>query len=135
MSLDAIGHVTLGGTTFSTDPQVYEPANWEKRASVSLGIGGSVTIQDFGTFQKDNTLRLASGAAGFLDLDTVKSLHTKYRTKGAAYALTDWLGNEFTVFILDFKPVPTFIGDLHTYEMSLQVTAISKLFGETYTGD
>lgn len=139
MAILTIGKVTLGGITFDTDPQVYEPLNWEKRHSVLPGLQGAVTIQDFGHFAKDNTITLASGRSGYLNQSKVEAIHTAFRTKAAVFTLTDWIGNEFTVFIREFRPVPTFIGidntdNLFTYTMLLQVTVITKLFGAVFTG-
>lgn len=134
MTVPAIGTVFLGGIKFTTDPQIYNPMVWEKRHRVHKGLEGAVTIQDFGTFQKDNTVRLGSGTAGYLEESVVDSLHGAYRTRGAVFTLTDWRDNEFTVFITRFEPVPTFIGSLYTYDMELQVTAIAKLFGVVFTG-
>lgn len=134
--MDAIGQVSLEGVQFSTDPQIYEPLNWDKRHSVHPGISGSLTIQDFGMIQKDNTLRLASGTAGYLDHTTVKALHVLYRTKGVTHTLSDWIGNEFEVFILSFAPVPTFVGSgeevLYTYTMELHVLDITMLLGDAF---
>lgn len=133
----ALGHVILDGVTFSTDPATYEPLNWRKRASVIRGLGGAVTIQDFGTYAKDNTLRLESGEQ-YVDQAFVTAMHTKFRARGATYTLTDWLANEFVVFITEFVPKPTFIGAgadlLYTYSMSLQVVTMPSLFSTTYTG-
>ena len=139
MAILTIGKVILGGLTLDTDPQIYEPLNWEKRHSVLPGIQGAVTIQDFGHFAKDNTLRLASGRTGYLNQSKVAAIHDAFRTKAATFTLTDWIGNEFTVFIREFRPVPTFIGiddtdNLFTYTMELQVVVITKLFGAVFTG-
>jgi hypothetical protein len=141
MTFAAIGQVFLDGVQFTTDPQDYDPVQWEKRHSVHKGLQGAVTVQDFGTFKKDNTVRLGSGASGFLSQSVVSSFHTKFRTKGATYSFTDWLGNSFTVFIKSFVPVPTFLPDdpdgtgcLYTYSMELQVLNITDLFGVAYTG-
>jgi hypothetical protein len=139
MAITTIGKTILDGVTFDTDPQIYEPLNWPKRHSVHRGIGGVVTIQDFGTFKKDNTIRLVSGATGFMNQATVDSFHVKFRTKGATFTFTDWLDNEFAVFILRFRPVATFIGEsdsdnLYTYEMDLHVLDIITLFGTTFVG-
>ena len=132
MSLTARGKITIGSTQLTTDPETYE-ALWPKRWSKHRGIGGSVTIQDFGHVSKDLVLRLSSGKQ-FLTYATVQAISAAHRTKGATYALTDWLGNEVTVFIGSFSPKVTFIDDLHTYEMELHVTAITKLFGASYGG-
>ena len=142
MPLGPFGALFLDGVRFSTDPAVYEPMNWAKRHSVHPAIGGKVTIQDFGTFMKDNTLRLQSGDRQFLDLETVNLLHARYRTKGALYLLTDWLSNQFQVFILNFVPVPNKSGidgngnnvSLFTYQMELHVLSIGLLLGQPYTG-
>lgn len=136
------GAVVLGGTTFSTDPEPYEPLNWTKRHSVHMGIGGALTIQDFGMTMKDNTLKLGSGRERFLEESIMLALLTKYQTKGATYTLTDWLQNSFTVFIKDFKPVPFKKGgdtngatiSLWMYTMDLHVLSISQICGVTYTG-
>jgi hypothetical protein len=137
MPLATLGGVILGGLTFTTDPSTYEPLNWQKRFSTQMAIGGRVTIQDFGTFMKDNTLRLASGDRNFLEDSAVIELHTKYRALGLTYTLTDWLSNEFTVFIKSFVPVPFKKGpgtSLYTYNLELHVTTIVKLWGAVYSG-
>lgn len=127
------GGVFIGGIRFSTNPESYEPLNWKKRHSIHSTIGGGVTIQDFGVFMKDNTFKLASGRGQFLDQATFLALHALWRTKGVTFSLTDWLLNDFTVFIKEFVPVP-FKTDLYTYTMELQITAINKLWGSVYTG-
>lgn len=132
-ALFPLGGVYLDEVRFSTDPATYEPLNWPKRQQVFPAIGGRVTIQDFGVVMKDNTVKLASGQAQFLDQATVILLHTRFRTKGATYAFRDWLNNQFTVFITAFVPI-IFKRDLYQYSMDLQVTAISQLWGTTFTG-
>lgn len=133
MTLTARGQITIGGTQLTTDPETYESHLWPKRFSKHLGIGGSVTWQDFGHVAKDLVLRLSSGKQ-YLTFATVQAISSAHRTKGATYTLTDWLGNQFTVFIVSFNPKVTFVDDLHTYDMELHVTAISKLFGASYGG-
>lgn len=136
------GSVTLGGTQFSTDPEPYEPLNWAKRHTVHMAIGGAVTIQDFGTFMRDNTLRLGSGKERFMEESVMTALHTKYRARGVTYSFTDWLGNSFTVFIKSFVPVPWKKGgdvpggtlSLYTYTMDLHVLVITNLIGVAYSG-
>lgn len=128
------GTVYLDSVQFTTDPQVYQPLQWKKRATVHKGIQGAVTVQDFGTFAKDNILYLASGPSGFMEKSVVATLHTKYRTKGATYSLTDWFGNSFTVFIEDFDPEPARMRTLFRYTMTLQVLGITTLLGTAYTG-
>jgi hypothetical protein len=134
MTVEARGTVYLGGERFTTDPQVYEPLQWPKRATVHPGLQGALTVQDFGTYAKDNSIHLASGSSGYMEQSVVAAIHTKYRIPGASYTLTDWMGNEFTVFILEFTATPTFIGTLCTYSITLQVLGITKLFGSSYTG-
>jgi hypothetical protein len=134
MAVTAIGKVYLGGVQFTTDPQDYRPFTWPKRASIHPGVQGAFTIQDFGLWKKDNLVVLGSGGAGYMEELVVKSLHTKYQTRGATYTLTDWMGNEYTCWIEDFQPVPTFQGTLYTYTMQLRVLNIVKLWGATYSG-
>lgn len=137
--------VFLGGVQFSTDPEPYEPLNWVKRHSIHQTIGGGVVIQDFGTFMKDNTLKLGSGRERFLDQAVMLLLYNKYLARGTVYAFTDWLGNDFDVFIKSFVPQPFKRGmgkagsgpdpiTLWTYTMELQVLTIRAVCGATYTG-
>jgi hypothetical protein len=139
------GGLTLDGVQFNTDPATYQPTNWEKRYSIFPAIGGALTIQDFGVFKKDDTLRLESGDRNPLEESVVVSLHTRFRTRGAAYTLTDWLGNAFLVFIEKFVPVPlkqgrdgSVVGGgtirLYSYSMDLRVLDITTLFGSAFTG-
>ena len=134
MTLTARGQVSIGNVQLTTDPTPYETYEWPKRMSEHPGVGGSMTWQDFGVIAKDCVLTLGSGENQMLEKSVVVSLDTMYRTKGGTYTLTDWLGNEFTVLIRNFKPTPTFLGTLYTYTMTLRVTAITKLFGSTYQG-
>ena len=143
MPLGPFGAVRLDGVQFSTDPAVYEPLNWAKRFSIHPTLGGKVVIQDFGTFQKDNSLKLGSGPYNPLDDPVVQAIHTRYRTRGTSYSLTDWLNNQFTVFIKNFDPVPLKQGSdetglntvsLYTYVLDLHVVAIVKLFGNAFSG-
>jgi hypothetical protein len=133
MTLTARGNLYLGGVRFTTDPETYQ-RQWPKRASKHPGVGGSMTIQDFGRFAKDMTLTLQSGQKQLLEISAVQSLETLASTKGATYTLTDWAGNEFTVFIMDFRPDPTFLGSLFAYTMELHVLAVTKLYGGSYSG-
>lgn len=127
------GSVFLNAIQFSTNPETYDVLNWQKRQNISPVIGGKVVIQDFGVYMKDNMIKLASGNAQFLDQATFLAFHTLWRTRGATYAFTDWLGNAFTVFIVTFLPV-VFKTDLYRYTMELQCTAITQLWGVPYTG-
>jgi len=137
--LGPFGGIRIGNVRLTTDPKPYEPLNWPKRQSVHVAIGGKVTIQDFGTFMRDNTLKLASGDTRVLDEETMTSLHAKYRLRGAIFTMTDWLGNEFKVFIKVFRAWPRIKGagptgavSLWDYEMDLHVLQIVKLLGVDY---
>ncbi len=134
MPVTARGKVYLDSVQFTTDPQDYAPAKWPKRASYHPGLGGSMTIQDFGRYAKDCLLTLSSGNSGYMEQSVVASLQTKKSAKGASYSFTDWLGNSFTVFIVNFDPKPTFIGSLWTYTLELRVTAMTTLLGSAYSG-
>lgn len=142
MAFMVIGGITIGGVQLNTDPETYEPVNWKKRQSAHMVVGGGVVIQDFGVVQKDNTLRLVSGRAQFIDEVKRAALFGLYSNRGATYTLTDWLSNSFTVFILDFVSMPFKKGQdlsgntisLFTYAMTLRTTGITTLFGTSYTG-
>lgn len=143
MPFPTIGGITIDTTVqLDTDPAIYEPQNWKKRESYHPTVGGGGVTQDFGLPQKDLKLSLASGPYGFIQESTRAALQTRYATKGATYVLTDWLGNTFTVFIVDFTPVPWKQGRdsagnlvrLYTYKMPLRVITITNLFGVAYSG-
>ena len=144
MPIPTVGGITLGGVTFNTDPDPYEHQNWKKRHTVFKTIGGGQVIQDFGLVQVDNTVQLSSGQAQFIDEVTRAALQTLYATRGSSYSFVDYLDNEFTVFIADFKPVIFKMGgatapgyaatQVYHYTMNLQVISIQKLYGVTYTG-
>jgi hypothetical protein len=127
------GSVYLNNIQFSTNPETYDILNWRKRQSITAVIGGKVVIQDFGVYMKDNTIKLASGNAQFLDQATFLAFHALWRTRGATYSFTDWLNNSFTVFIKEFLPI-VFKTDLYRYSMDLQVTQIITFWGVPYTG-
>ncbi len=134
MTITARGLLTLGGVQFTTDPDPYEHYQWPKRMSEHPYIGGGVVIQDFGVNKADLTITLGSGNSQFLERSVVLSLDTMYRTKGTTYTLTDWLGNEMTVFISEFKPTAARFGTAYRYTMTLRVRTITKLLGASYTG-
>ncbi len=118
-----VGGVTLGGIKFNTDPIPYRPYQWKKRHSILPGLGGSVTIQDFGAFDGDTPLELGSGDSQFLSEDKVQALKTLFFTRGATPTLEDWLGNSFSVFFREFEaePVKKAGGTvLYRYKMALQ---------------
>lgn len=136
------GAVVLGGTTFNTDPDPYEHQIWPKRASYHKTIGGGQVIQDFGLRQTDLVLQLGSGEGQFIDEVVRAALNVLYATRGATWTLTDYLGNEFTVFIRNFQPTIFKMGgnatftatQLYHYKMDLQVQSIQKLYNISYTG-
>lgn len=134
MTITARGLISIGGVQLTTDPETYEAFNWPKRWSKHPGIAGATVIQDFGRFARDLVLRLVSGRSQFLHEDVVKAIQTAHGTKGALYALTDWMGNEFDVYIADFTPVPSGLPELYTYTLELHVWTITKLFGTSYGG-
>lgn len=144
MPIPTVGSVVLGGVTFNTDPNPYEHQNWSKRYSILKTIGGGQVIQDFGLVQVDNTIQLQSGQTQFIDEIVRAALQALYATKGISYTLTDYLNNQFTVFIADFKPTIFKMGggaspgytatQIYHYTMNLQVISIQKLYGVTYTG-
>lgn len=59
---EGFGQFTLGGVRFHADPNQYAPLTWPRRYSVHQGLGGSVTIQDFGVTPRDVRLLLRSGS-------------------------------------------------------------------------
>ena len=69
-----------------------------------------------------------------MEQSVVNSIDTMHATKGATYTLTDWLGNEFTVWVRDWKPVPTHLPGLWTYDLVLRVVSITHLRGTDYSG-
>lgn len=140
------GGIVLDGIQFNTDPATYEPLNWEKRYSKFQAIGGVLTIQDFGVFKRDNTIRLQSGDQRPMEESVVASLHTRWRQRGVVFTMTDWLASSFDVFIEKFVPIPLKKGrdqqsgvpggtiSLYTYSMDLHVLQITQLFGVAFTG-
>lgn len=132
----ARGKVYLDGKQFTTDPKIQR--NWSPRQSVLPGIGGTVTIQDFGRWAKDMVLTLTSGG-NFMGAELKTQIDVLMMTRGATYTYTDYEGLEATVKILDFQPQATFIRDralvLYEYTLILQIVTLTKLAGATYTGD
>lgn len=128
-----VGGIYLDNVRFTTDPETYEPLTWEKRYSIHQGIGGRVTIQDFGVYAKDCKIIMASGNARFLDELSVIAFHTKWRTRGATFELRDWMANNFTVFLMTFPPI-NFKPNMYRYKLEAQVVAINTLWNTTYTG-
>lgn len=142
MPIPTVGGVVLGGVTFNTDPEPYEHQNWKKRYSVFKTIGGGQVIQDFGLVQADLVVQLSSGQTQFIDEVTRAALNTMFATLGAVWTLTDYLGNQFTVFITEFMPTIFKMGggangvatQVYHYTMTLQVVSIQKLYNVVYTG-
>ena len=142
MPLFTKGGVFLDSVQFNTDPNPYENLNWKKRISKHPTIGDRQVIQDFGVYMVDNVLRLGSGDKQVLDSVKVIALHTRYRTRGAVYSFSDYLGNVFSVVIMDFVPIifrrgvdqAGVVTDLYRYTMELQTVTITTLFGQPYTG-
>jgi hypothetical protein len=128
---EGFGQVTLGGVRFHTDPNQYSPLTWPRRYSVHQGIGGSVTIQDFGVSPQDVRLLLRSGPQWKLDRQTVAELHRLARASNPTYTFTDWLDNEFSVFFGRFDPRPSDSGTF-TFEMELHVMSVSRLLGSPF---
>jgi hypothetical protein len=88
---------------------------------------------------KDNKLKLASGEYGVLDEVTMAGLHSRFRSRGVIFPMTDWLGNSFDVFIEMFRPWPRIKGggpngvvSLWDYEMELHVLTINTLVGTAF---
>lgn len=141
--LATIGQLEIGDVQFTTDPDVYQPFNWPKRYSAQPGLNGAVTIQEFGRWAADATIHIESGDQ-FLTTKCVDALDALYEADGTTYTLTDWLGNEFTVYITAFVPIPSkladrdddeeLVGSLYRYTMDLLVVAITKRRGTTYGG-
>ena len=132
------GRIYLGPTgaeiQFTADPTDYKPWQWKKRMSKHPGIGGSMTIQDFGTTYKDATIEIEASIEGLMDNATVANMHGYFRTKGATYRFYDWLGNDFTVFVEDFVPVAHTQLPGSAYSMRLTIVGVTKLFGSAYAG-
>lgn len=144
MRIEQFGRVSLGPTgqevVFTADPTTLEITQ-PKRQSVHRGVGGVVTIQDFGRRIADATVRLEGE---ILDDEVVRSLLTFYELQGAKLHYTDWVVNDFTVFFSAFGPVPypwrvqaptggTF-GGASRYRLELQVISASMLWNQSYGG-
>lgn len=132
------GRIALGPTgsqyVFTCDPEDYRPWQWKKRMTVIEGVGGSVTIQDFGIYAKDLEVEINGPQDQLMERSLVALIHALFRVKGAVYRLTDWLGNDFTVFMTDFTPVADARLPGYSYTMKLHVLGIVSLFGQPYTG-
>jgi hypothetical protein len=133
--IPSFGRIYLGPDgdekQLTTDPEPYEPYKWAKRHSIHQILNGGTIIQDFGVWSGDRILTLKHES---LDNELVKAIDGYYRTRGQVFHLTDWLGNDFDVFIQDFSHVP----DLHLaksqYQLEARVITINKAWGATYSG-
>lgn len=142
-----VSGVVLDGVKFNTDPDPYEPYQHERRYSEHMTIRNptelkGVVIQDFGVVPQDNMLVLGSGKERFMAEDVVTQLEFRYRMLGKQFFFSDWLGNQFMVFMRNFKPVPFKRGgdgsggtiSLYTYNMELKVTGYIKTYGRLDSG-
>ena len=128
MSLEPeVGTVILGGVVLTGDPIGYT-INWPPRRQVFQGPGGWSTAQDFGQVVGDATLELTSGETGPLTTTKVQAILALSRVKGATYTLTDALGNNLTVLIMDFKPAHRF-GGFWDYSLTLSIRAATSILG------
>ena len=131
-AIEAFGECVLDGVRFTTDPGQDSPLQWEKDATVFKGQE-SKTIQDFGIVP--GQVKLASTADRPLDTATMLALHAKFRQSGTSTGVryTDFFGNDFQVFVLEFQPTYREAG-LWDYSMALEILTITALFGAAYTG-
>lgn len=129
------GKVFLNGTQFTTDPHVQR--SWPTRRSRLLGVGGSVTQQDFGRFAKDMRLTLTSDG-NFVNQSFKNFIEGLQLVRRAAYSYTDYQGLDADVVIVDFVATPTFYRDgrgvLYEYSLVLDVVALRKIDFLAYTG-
>lgn len=132
-TITARGRVYIDGIQFTTDPEPYQPFEWEKRTSIHKVIGGKVVIQDFGLFAADNMLKLGSGSRYLIDTFVIDSIQAMYAT-GGSHTLTDWMGNAFTIFINRFRVWPNIVGPLYFYEMDCQTLTITAINSASYSG-
>jgi hypothetical protein len=129
------GKVFLNGVQFTTDPKIKR--TWPSRRSRLLGIGGSVTQQDFGLFAKDMRLTLTSDG-NYINQSFKNQVDVLRAVRRATYTYSDYHGVVGTVVIVDFDATPTFIGDgkgvLFEYTMTLDIVTLTQLDFAAYTG-
>jgi len=141
------GGIYLGGVQFNTDPDPYKPFEWDKRVSEHMTIKNpgelrGLVIQDFGMTPRDNQIILGSGRERLMSEDIVTQLYMRLRQLGATHFFEDWLGNQFMVFMKEFKAVPFKRGgdgqggviSLYTYDMKLRVYGFVQTFGRADSG-
>jgi hypothetical protein len=142
--IDPLGKVYLGtksggvfpaAAQFTTDPKIRR--EWPPRRNRILGIGGSVTQQDFGRWAKDMRLTLTS-EGNYINAAFKAYLDGLLLARGLVYDYLDYQGIEARVVIVSFDPAATFIGDgagvLYEYSLTLDVTTLSVLDFAAYTG-
>ena len=138
MSIGPFGRLSLGPTgsmvQFTADPTNYSPWAWKKRMSFHPNVGGGITIQDFGMTMKDQIIEIRGDKEQLLENSVVASIHALARAKGVVYRMTDWLGNDFTVFIEEFTPMPDYRLPGSTYTLKVRILGVTQLFGSAYTG-
>ena len=140
----SFGRVFFGPTgeevQFTADPDTLTIVS-PKRHSTHAGVGGVVTIQDFGRRIKDATVRLEGE---FIDDELVRTFQTMFDAPAAVYHYTDWAGNDFMVFFTEFEPTPHFYqvfpptggapGGASKYRIGLRVMSAAKLWNQAYGG-
>jgi hypothetical protein len=125
------GTLVLAGIALETDPGPYAGPQLTKRQSIHRGLGGSTTVQDFGVSFSDEPVRVRSGQSK-VDKATINQLSDLYRASGKAYPVSDWLGNEYSTYIAQFKPTSR-DGTWWEYEMELIVLELRMLHGSPYS--
>jgi len=126
---------------FTSDPKVERA--WPSRQSVLKGIGGTVTVQDFGRRAKDLQLTLSSAAPpgnqNWIDGTFKAYLDGLVAARGTVYDYKDYTGLEGVMKVINFTPSATFLraggSRLWEYTLELIVVTLSKLDGAVYTGD
>lgn len=107
---------------------------WPARKRVFQGIGGSVTVQDFGRYQADLRWSARSaGTAGYIASSDVVLLDRILGTRGALPTYTDSLGSSGTVTLLDFQPTRE-RADLFSWSLTVQAATLNYFLGSTYGG-
>jgi hypothetical protein len=120
-----LGEVTLGGVTFTVDPEEIT-VDRPPRLSYLQTIGGGL-YQDFGRIGSDTRIRLSSGTDQLLSETVKAAIEEMAAEKGVAWPYSDPTGLSANVVILRFAPKKTFFrgggsGDLYyAYELELAV--------------
>ncbi len=127
------GIITLAGITFETDASSYVGPQLKKRQSIHPVIGGGTTIQDFGVSFSDVPVRLRSGQSK-LTKATINQLAALHHARGRTYQVSDWLGNDYDVYVSEFKPTSQ-DGVWWDYAMELIVLKLRILRGSPYRAE